>query len=56
MHRLTAEDDDLCMFEVLALVLENNALPCPVCTTNPAWGLETSHSNLPDGAKPHLRS
>jgi hypothetical protein len=23
----------------LALVLGNNALPCPVCTTNPAWGL-----------------
>ena len=29
----------------VALVLENNALPYPVCMTNPAWGLETSHGN-----------
>jgi hypothetical protein len=39
----------------LALVLGNNALLCPVCTTNPAWGLETSQENLLDGAKPHMR-
>jgi hypothetical protein len=40
----------------LALVLGNNALPCPVCTTNLAWGLETSHGNLIEGAKPYMRS
>jgi hypothetical protein len=39
----------------LALVLENNALPCLVCMTNLAWSLETSHGNFLAGAKPHMR-
>jgi hypothetical protein len=44
--------EHLCMLMALALVLRNNALLCPVCTPNPAW---TSHENLLDGAKSHLR-
>jgi hypothetical protein len=29
----------------IALVHGNKALPCPVCMTNLAWGLESSHGN-----------
>jgi hypothetical protein len=35
----------------LALVLGNNALPYPVCMTNPEWGLEIVSWELARGSE-----